>query len=304
MNTRSNAIAGQKVLLSIQFYGMDNSEIDPDSTPTIEITDSNGTVIVSETITNVERSSDGYFQYEYLVPSLATEGLWTDTWTGEIDGIIVKNSFQFFVTNEASTSTGSSGSVTLGDDVNFDFSDEEIIGINVLLKYLKARLRSSGKRPKRDEYGAMLYDGYGEVITEECNVFSDEILICFLCQALSEFNMVPFFTDFKFSDEIIYKMFSSVIVEAAYTTAIASQALVEKGRDFTISDGGLSYQPPALGDFLQSHFSTWLSSYRERLKFIKNSIRPGPRGYGTYSNIGSSSPAITRLRHLRARRII
>ena len=86
--------------------------------------------------------------------------------------------------------------------------------------------------------------------------------------------------------------------------ATASQALVEKGRDFTISDGGLSYQPPALGDFLSTHYGTWLTSYRERLKFIKNSIRPGPTNFGTYSNLSSGSPAFNRLRHIRQRRIV
>ena len=194
--------------------------------------------------------------------------------------------------------------VRLGDDVSFDFTEQEIYGINVLLKFLKARLRSSGRKPKRDEFGAIMYDSYGEMITEECNVFSDEILVCFLCQALSEFNMIPFFTGYLFSDELIYKLFSAAIVEGAYVFATASQSLLEKGRDFTISDGGVSYQPPALGDFLATHYGTWLTSYRERLKFIKNSIRPGPRSFGTYSNLNSGAPAFTRLRHVRERRIV
>ena len=115
--------------------------------------------------------------------------------------------------------------------------------------------------------------------------------------------MVPFFTTFTFADEVIYKLFAAAIVEGAYVFAIASQTLVEKGRDFTISDGGLSYQPPALGDFLQSHYGTWLTAYRERLKFIKNSIRPGPRSFGTYSNMSSGAPAFTRLRHLKSRQV-
>ena len=116
--------------------------------------------------------------------------------------------------------------------------------------------------------------------------------------------MVPFFTAYAFSDQIIQTLFSAAIVEGAYIFALASQSLIEKGRDFTISDGGVSYQPPQLGDFLQSQYSTWLTSYRERLRFIKNSIRPGPVGFGTYTNLGSGAPAFLRLRHLRARRII
>ena len=56
------------------------------------------------------------------------------------------------------------GSVKLGEDVNFDFSEEELIGINILLKYLRARLRSNGRKPKRDSFGAFVLDGYGNKI--------------------------------------------------------------------------------------------------------------------------------------------
>jgi hypothetical protein len=194
--------------------------------------------------------------------------------------------------------------IVLGDDVSFDFTDAELTGINVLLKLLKARLRSDGAKPSRDQYGAFILDGYGEMVMEECNVFSDEILACFLVSALSEFNMVPFFTSFMFSEVIIYKTFSHAIVEGALILALSSQALVEKGRDFTISDGGLSYQPPTLGDFLSTNYQTFMTSYRERLKFMKNSIRPGPSGYGTFTNLSSGAPAFVRLRHLKSRRII
>jgi hypothetical protein len=198
----------------------------------------------------------------------------------------------------------SSGQVRIGDDVDFDFSDTEIEGINIMLKILKARLRSDGKSPVRDEFGAFVYDAYGERVLEDCDVFSNDILVAFLCSALSEFNGVPFFTAYSFADQIMQTTFLHHVVEGAMIMAMASQALVEKGRDFTISDGGLSYQPPTLGDFLNSQFSTWLTSYRERLKFVKNSIRPGPSSFGTYTNVSSGAPAFQRLKHLRARRIV
>ena len=198
----------------------------------------------------------------------------------------------------------STGSVKLGDQVDFDFSDEELNGVNILLKYLKSRLRSTGRKPVRDQYGAMVKDADGIITYEECNVFSDEILVCFLCQALSEFNMVPFFTTYSFHHSDITTTFSSLIVEGAYIVALASQALIEKGRDFTISDGGISYQPPQLGDFLSSQYNNWLSTYRDRLKFIKNNIRPGPQGFGTFTNLTSGATSIKRLRHLKERKIV
>jgi hypothetical protein len=194
--------------------------------------------------------------------------------------------------------------IAIGDDVNFDFSDQEIYGINILLKYLKARLRSEGKKPARDEFGAFIYDANGNMVMIDCPVFSDEILVTFLISALSEFNMIPFFTSYSFADPIIHKTFSHAIVEGAYILAVASQALLEKGRDFNISDGGINYQPPQLGDFLQSNYNNFLTSYRERLKFIKNSIRPNPVSFGTYSNLSSGAPSWVRLRHQRSRKIV
>jgi|TARA_R110001583_G_scaffold16234_18_gene66343 hypothetical protein len=300
--TRSSAYRGGDVVLSIQYYGPDGIIKDADETPSIQIKDLNGSVVISATKEGVARAGVGLYQYTYSVASDASTGLWSDTWSGAVSGARLENTFNFLVVE--SSSAARAGNIKLADDVNFDFSDAELKGINILLKFLKARLRSDGKKPIRDEYGAFVTDGYGNMKMADCNVFSDEILACFLCQSLSEFNMIPFFTSFTFSDQIIYTTFSAAVVEGAYIFALASQALLEKGRDFTISDGGVSYQPPQLGDFLQSQFGTWLSSYRERLKFIKMSIRPGPQSFGTFTNLSSGAPAFVRLRHLRSRKII
>jgi len=300
-NNRNSAEKGETVRLNVQYYGIDGQPSNADFTPSIEITDVNGNIIIAETTDGVVRSETGLYYYDYYVASDSGSGMWQDTWSAQIQGVEITDSFNFLVVTPGSEELGT---VRIGDDVSFDFSEEELAGINILLKYLKARLRSDGKKPKRDEYGAFVRDENGEIVYVECNVFSDELLVCFLCQALSEFNMIPFFTTFSFADRIIFTTFSQIIVEAAMVFAMASQALVEKGRDFTISDGGVSYQPPALGDFLASQYNNFLSNYRERVKFIKNSIRPGPKGFGTYTNLASGSPAFARLRHLRARRII
>ena len=300
-NNRNKAIRGEDVELSIQYFGPDGLAANADSTPELKITNPDGSTILSSTSTGVTKSDTGLYIYTYSVGSSTDKGLWTDVWSTDVDGVALSNEFKFLVTDEASAVAGTA---TLGDDVDFDFSESELTGLNILLKILKARLRSDGEKPSRDEYGAFVTDGYGEMVMEECNVFSDELLACFLCSALSEFNMIPFFTAYTFGDEIIYKTFSAAITEGAHIVALASQSMVEKGRDFQISDGGISYQPPALGDFLQSQYQAFLTSYRERLKFIKNSIRPGPASFGTFTNLSSGAPAFVRLRHLRSRRII
>ncbi len=305
-NNRDAAVQGQEVLLQIQYYDANGKEVDADDSPTIEILDPNGSIILSATSTDVSRVSIGLYQYTYTVEADAEVDDWVDTWSANIDNAPFEVSFSFSVVtaDNALTADTGPGQITLGDDVSLDFSQEELATINYLLYLLKIRLNSTGVKPSRDRFGAFITDGYGEIVTETCNVFDDEALVAFLSMALSEFNMVPFFTAYTFADQIIKTLFSEAIVEGAYIFALASQAIIEKGRDFTISDGGLNYQPPQLGDFLQTHYSNWLTAYRERLKFMKNSIRPGPRGYGTYSNLSSGAPAFQRLRHCRSRRII
>jgi len=302
-SSRAQAFRGTTVRLKIQYFGENGQPTDPDSTPEIKITDSIGQVQVELTSIDVTREDVGLYCYDYIIDTEDSEGLYEDNWNAEINGLTIQNYFSFLVLDEGDLSEAT-GTIKLGEEVDFDFSEAEIDGVNILLKYLRSRLRSNGRKPKRDEFGAFVLDGYGNKVYEECNVFSDEILVTFLCSALSEFNMIPFFTSYSFADDVIQKLFSHAVVEGAYILALASQSLVEKGRDFTISDGGISYQPPQLGDFLSAQYNNFLSNYRERLKFIKNNIRPGPQGFGTFTNLTSGAPAFTRLRHLRERRII
>ena len=224
-NNRNKALRGESVDLSIQYYGPDGLPMDAEEGPSIKITNPDGTILVASTESGVKKEDTGLYVYSYDIGDSVDKGLWTDIWMATVDGVILSNEFKFLVTDEASAVAGS---VTLGDSVDFDFSESELIGLNILLKHLKARLRSDGKKPARDQYGAFITDGYGEMVMEECNVFSDEILACFLSSALSEFNMVPFFSSFTFADEIIYKTFSHAITEGAYILALSSQALVEK----------------------------------------------------------------------------
>jgi hypothetical protein len=298
--TRHSAVQGNDLLLSVQYYGVDGEPEDADAIPSIEIFTPSGIKVLGPTTDGIEHISEGLYHYTYPLAEDAEIGLWTDRWTSTVDETELVDEFKFLV----KTGEGTTGTVKLGDDVVFNFTDEEINGINILLKLLKMRLRSNGTKPVRDRYGAFVYDEDGNLVTEECNVFSDDILVGFLMMALSDFNAIPFFTTYQFSDEIIKTLFASFIIEGAYIFAIASQALIEKGREFTISDGGVNYTPPQLEGVLTSQFSTWMTSYRERVKFVKNSIRPGPSGFGTYSSLYSGSPATSRLRHQRARRIL
>jgi hypothetical protein len=86
--------------------------------------------------------------------------------------------------------------------------------------------------------------------------------------------------------------------------ALASQALIERGREFQITDNGLNFNPATVSELLETQYSTLLTVYWEKLKMIKNSLRPSPKGLGIFSMNSGINPAFSRLRHLRARRII
>ncbi len=270
-NPRDSAVQGQEVALQIQYYDSCGAKVAADEIPTVEILDLDGNILATSNEDEVDHLGSGLYQYIYRVPESGDAGLWYDRWTAKIDGATLNTDFSFKVVVPElglSADTGP-GKIKLADDVVFDFDENEIYGINILLKFLKARLRSVGKKPQRDDFGAFLYDGYGELITEDCDVFTNDVLVANLMQSLSEFNSTPFFTNYSFADPLIQTLFTQVIVEGAYVFALASHSLIEKGRDFTISDGGISYQPPSLGDFISSHYGTWLTTYRERVKFIK-----------------------------------
>jgi hypothetical protein len=160
---------------------------------------------------------------------------------------------------------------------------------------LKCRVKNNGVRKVPDGQG-----GYVEI---PCNVFTDAELICFLVNSLSSFNQYPHFTQFTFANSQIYTIFAEIIVQGAVLLALAAQSLVEKGREFTMVDNGISYQPPAVADMLNTQYSTQLGDYKEKLKMIKKSLPPVPKGLGTF-RVTAISPAFLRLRHLRQRQIL
>lgn len=305
-----NVASGQAINLDVQFADANGNAINADSTPQIRITDPNGTIVVALTSNNVASVGTGLYRYSYTVPAGSTAGAWQDRWVGAIGGTQTAANFVFYVV--------SGGTVTAVEDEDladtpttiansYGYTQAEIDNLNLLLDLLKKRLKSTGTRYVRDQYGAIEYDGYGEPLTEECNVFSDSELITFLQSSLSEFNSTPHFTMFTFSDIDLLQSgghFAHIIVSGAVILGLAAQALIEKGREFTITDSGVAFQPPTVSEIINNQFSTLLSAYREDLKRIKNNLKPRPIGLGTiYSLSNYMNPYVRALRNLRERRV-
>ncbi len=285
-----------QVNLTIQFKDPYGNPVDTDSFPQISIIQPSGLVALAPTSSGVARTAVGQYSFIYTVPINGPYGVYNDIWVGYINGFRVETAFSFVVSHTDLPAINTDGYVHLGDDPGFHYSQIAIKNINKLIKSLKARLNSAGKAKSSDAYGNTVY--------VDCDIFSVDMLTTFIATALWDFNQVPYFTFFDFDDTDFIEQFGEVLVEGATLYSLASKALIERGREFQITDNGLNFNPPTVSELMNTQYSTLLAHYWEKLKYIKNSLRPSPRGLGVFSMNSGINPAFSRLRHLRARRLI
>lgn len=285
-----------QVNLTVQFKDQNGTPIDTDSYPKISIIQPSGLVLLAPTSVGVSKISTGKYSYIFTIPINGPYGVFNDVWLGYVNGYRVETTFNIVVTHTQAPSINMDGYVHLGDDPGFDYSQDAIKNINKLLKALKARLNSAGKALRNDSYGNPQY--------VDCDIFSYDVLVTLLATALWDFNQVPYFTFFQFDDANFVEQFGEILVEGATLYALSSKALIERGREFQLTDNGLNFNPPTVSELMQTQYGALLTHYWEKLKYIKNSLRPAPRGLGVFSMNSGINPAFARLRHLRARRLI
>lgn len=133
-----------------------------------------------------------------------------------------------------------------------------------LIELLKNRLHSKGKAKSTDTNGNIIY--------VDVDIYDQATLESFVDLAVSEFNQTPYFTDFTLENSRFVDCFAEVLVEGATLYALSSKALIERGREFALTDSGISMQPPAVAEMLNTQFSTLLSHHWDKLKIIKLSI--------------------------------
>jgi hypothetical protein len=283
------------VRLRTTFKGPDGELTDLDVFPTITIVQPSGNVALGPTSSGVAREGVGTFVYDFTVGINDSLGVWNDVWSGTLNGFTVTGTNVFVVMNTQLPATNSDGYVHLGDDPGFNYSQNAIHNINKLLKALRVRLNSSGKAKGKDKYGNVIYI--------DCDIFSVDALVTMLADALWWFNEIPHLTMFTFDDTDFVNQFGHVLVQAATITALGSKALIERGREFTVSDNGINFTPPTVSELMNTQWSTELANHTERLKSIKQNLKPGPMGLGTLSITASRNPVVGALRHRRARQI-
>jgi hypothetical protein len=283
------------VQLKMEFRDTFGAFVDLDAFPTITIQQPSGNVALGPTSIGVFRISTGIYAFDYAVGINDSIGVWADMWDGTLSGIPVSGSGCFIIHNTQLPSINTDGYVSLGDDPGFCYSQTALLNINVLLKTLKARLDSSGKSKFKDANGNDVY--------VDCDIYTIASLTSFLVWSLERFNEIPHFTLFTFEDTEMMQQFHAIIVQGATLMALSSKSLLERGREFNLTDNGVNFQPPGVSELMSTQWSTSLANHWEVIKYIKQNLKPSPVGLGTLTISTSRHPAIARLRHLRQRQL-
>lgn len=269
---------------------------DLDAFPQITITTPSGLISVGPTSAGVSKISTGKYQYDYTIGLAGPYGLYSDNWIGFLDSFRIEATFNFIVLHTDIPQLNTDGYYHIGDDPGLNFSQIEIQNINKLLKTLRARLNSRGKSKSKDKFNNVIY--------VDCDIFSVDVLTTFLANSLTMFNEIPHFTLYTFTDSEFVNQFHNVLVEGATLMALASQALIERGLEYNITDSGINFSPPTISELLNTQYSALLTAHQEKVKFIKNSLKPHPIGSGTFNVNAGANPSFARLRHRKQGQII
>ena len=288
----------ETVTLKAMFRGPDGNPADLDSFPTVTIVQPSGNVVLGPTSAGVYKISTGQFGFDYQVGLAPILGVWTDIWQASINGNYTGGSFNFVVHNFGQQpSLNTDGYHHLGDYVGTNLSQGSIKNVNILLRMLKRRLNSEGKKVSKDSFGNKIY--------VDCDIFSIEELFTFLCYSLEYFNLIPTFTFFQWDDTEFFKIYGAIIVQGALIHALASRIPIERANSLNLSDNGISYTAQDIADTLQNQYTTEWQYYQENLKAVKANMKSAPLGLGTVSgSLGTNRTIYRNLSNMRARRII
>jgi hypothetical protein len=287
---------GDTVNLTAQFKDQNGNLANTDSFPQISVVSPSGLVLFGPTSAGVMNVSIGIYLFSYVVGVGAALGVYQDLWSGSVNGLRIDQTLSFVVfSSDLPANLSDDGYIALGSDPGFNYSQNAIQNINKIMKAVRARLNSRGK--------TQITDANGNIQYVDCDIFSVDMLTTFIATSLTDFNQIPYLTYFTFDDTDIINLFFEVLVEGAVLYALASRALIERGNEFQISDNGVSLNIPSVSELLNSQYSQIYTTHLEKLKYIKNSLRPAPRTLGVASTTNSAPSILRRLTTLRARRI-
>ena len=288
------AMPSDIIQLEASFRDLNGDLADLDVFPEITISQPDGMVIMDLTSVGVYKKSTGVYGFDYTVVNTTPYGVWADVWRGTIGGNTFFDTLNFVIMPGQVPEANTDGYIALGDDPGFNYSQTALMSINKLIKSVKARLNSSGL--------ALTKDAKGNDLLVSCDIFTVDQLAVFVAGSLAAFNQIPHFTSFNFEDTNIIDQFFEVLSQHASMTALASKVMIERGKEFNLSDNGISFVAPGVSDVLQTQYSTELTNWFEKCKLIKANCKPAPLGLGLQAPT-TASPAFRAQRHRREGRI-
>lgn len=290
-------IKGQSVRLYVLLRDSTGEAAYADSTPSVSILSGAGQTLRALSSSGVYKNTDvtGLYYFDYTIPEGISDGYATDHWQFEIGGETITADFEFLAIDGGEATEAEEPEFTPSvDGWEASWNKVERDNINYLLNLLDNRLVSSGVilRP----------NGMGGMTESSCDIFTLEQLVNFLMGSLSSFNSYPHFTNFTFNDTGIIHQFADVLIQGAALNAMAAKALMEKGKEYTFNDNGVSFGLPAVSEVLMTQYTTEFSNYTERVKYIKANMKPAPLAVASWRPT-AVAPVFRALRHLRDRRI-
>ncbi|MCK9567766.1 hypothetical protein M0R72_02300 [Candidatus Pacearchaeota archaeon] len=259
---RSDIIQPNDTVALAAKFVVDGAPVDLDTFPNVTVIQPGGGVAVGPTSMGVMHIGVGEYQFNYSVGLYPPVGTWRDAWQGVYQGFNMIGEYTFTTFNSQLPGLNTDGLKKFGDDPGYNFSQIAICNINNVLKSLRVRLKSKGKARRLDENGNAVY--------KDCDIYTVDELVAFVCQSLTMFNEIPHFTLFTWEDTPIIEQFHDVLTQGALYLALGAQALIERGREFNVQDNGFGFTPPTVSELLNTQYTAEMNAWNEKCKEIKH----------------------------------
>lgn len=134
--------------------------------------------------------------------------------------------------------------------------------LDYYVKLVRARLADDGTIKAKDNLGNEIY--------VKSQVYTDDQIHSFLEGSLQRLNtLLPKGLSFEATPIEVFEL-ADLVIQGAVITALASKALVEKGREFALLDGGVEYHPPSVSDTMMRQWEVELTDYRSKIEMVRS----------------------------------
>lgn len=119
-----------------------------------------------------------------------------------------------------------------------------------------------------------LADDGNETLGNKPQVYTEEQILSYLEGSLQRLNgLLPNGLSFEATPVQVFEL-ADLVVQGAVITALASKALLEKGREFPILDGvgSVAYHPPNVSDTMMRQWEVEMMDYRSKIELIRSNF--------------------------------